>query len=179
MNYSKVSKNNKKNDSLVQSYIVLSISESFENMMDIAELNHSINYDTYSDFEEDFYSNLEAWESTYVDILYSNFIKEFHDRCGCNIFEKLTYEGRFYEQVDYVFIFTLKITGQYLNLKDIVNYLTVWECSDKEDFSIVINDMKNYFRPSYSGEDKREVWKGLNVTGIYWPPRVLLNNGAK
>ena len=43
MNYSKVSKNNKKNDSLVQSYIVLSISESFENMMDIAELNHSIN----------------------------------------------------------------------------------------------------------------------------------------
>lgn len=52
--------NIKYNHSSDQSYIVLSVLVSFENMMNFAELSYSTNYDEYGDFEEDFYKNIDV-----------------------------------------------------------------------------------------------------------------------
>ena len=161
------------NNTIGQPFLVLATSELFENMMGIAKSVFSRNYESYSDFEEDFYTNINTWEPLYVEQVWSAFAEDFEIRYGYKIFDELTYEGRFFEQVDYVFEFVYKVTGKHSVLESIAKSLIEWKHYDSEEFRMVISDMQNHFRPSYSGENKNDIWAALGVPGISWPPRIL------
>ncbi len=156
-------------------YFVIALSEIFENMMNLAETKFSKKYDDYTDFEEDFYHNLKSWESFYVSSIWSTFIQESKIKLGKNIFQNIELEGRFYEQIDYKFHFVYKISGDNDTLEIVIEKLHEWNNQEKEDFDIFIQDIDNYFSPSYSGDNKQEIWSSLNVSGIYWPPRIINN----
>lgn len=59
------------NNSIDQSFLVLAKSELFENMMGIAKLFFSRNYECYTNFEEDFYNNINTREPLYVEQVWS------------------------------------------------------------------------------------------------------------
>ena len=166
-------KNMETNNSISQSFLVLATGELFENMMGIAKGVFSRNYESYSDFEEDFYNNINTWEPLYVEQVWSAFAECFENRYGHKVFDELTYEGRFFEQVDYVFVFVYKVTGKHSFLVNIAKSLIEWKHRDVDGLCMVISDMQNHFRPSYSGENKNDIWADLGVPGISWPPRIL------
>jgi len=165
----KYNKNNYLSD---QSYAVLSVSVSFENMMDFAESNYSTNYDEYGDFENDFYKNTHTWESAYVEYVWLDFIKELNVYCDFFTSCKLNYKGKFFEQVDYVFNFVFKITCDNKLLNNIIKCLIDLENKEKDNFYLVNNNIEYHFQPSYSGENKDDIWDALGVSGIDWPPKI-------
>lgn len=154
-------------------YLVIAGIEVFENMMDYAESNYAKEYSCYSDFEEEFYENLGLWSPDYVRFAWESFSKEIENRLRKKIFDELSYEGAFFEQVDYIFLFVFKISGRADILSQIATILDKWRDIDGDDFGMAIDDIERYFSPSYSGEDKKPIWDRLGVSGIEWPPRII------
>ncbi len=124
----------KSNNSTGQPFLVLAKSELFENMMSIAKSVFSRSYESYSDFEEDFYTNIHIWEPLFVEQVWSGFAESFENRYGRKVFDELTYEGRFFEQVDYVFEFVYKVTGKHSFLESIAKSLIAWKHCDGDKF---------------------------------------------
>lgn len=90
-----------------------------------------------------------------------------------NLINKVSFHGDLYQEVDYMFHFVFKVSGEKKHLIKIIEDLIEFKKINHDEYNIVLSDMDNLFRPSYSGEEKNMVWSNLQVPGIFWPPLII------
>ncbi|MDA8634048.1 hypothetical protein N9L71_09885 [Verrucomicrobiales bacterium] len=146
-------------------------------MIEIAESMFSYKYSDYAAYEEYFYRNLDENEFAYIEPVWKRFQEELNDEkmCTCDAFDE--YEGVFFEQVDYIFIFLFKIYLPKPKLTNFISSLLHLKEIQGDDFCVIQNHMTEYFSPSWSGEDKSQILDRLDIGKVEWPPQIGRTNG--
>jgi len=155
------------------SYFVIANYLSFEYMMSIAENEFNRNYENYNDFEEEFKINVKEWESIFISNAKEELLEKLTTIVNVDFLSNISIEGKFFEQVDYIFIFCFKVIGIKSNLEIIISKMLDDELISGEEFNIGMNKMDIFFSPSYSGAEKNEFWNKMQVPGITWPPVII------
>ena len=155
------------------SYFVIANYLSFEYMMSIAENEFNRNYENYNDFEEEFKINVKEWESIFISNAKEELLEKLTTIVNVDFLSNISIEGKFFEQVDYIFIFCFKVIGIKSILEIIISKMLDDELISGEEFNFGMNEMDIFFSPSYSGAEKNEFWNNMQVPGITWPPVII------
>ncbi len=144
-------------------------------MMGIAEEKFNHKYENYHDFEKEFEVNLSEWEPFFISKAQEDLFNNLKNIFDEKLLNEIKFEGRFYEQVDYVFHFVFKVIGEKNCLEKSIAKLLEEEKNKGDEFSIVINEVELFFRPSYNGKEKNEIWNSMQISEIVWPPIITEN----
>jgi hypothetical protein len=91
---------------------VIANSLGFEYLMNIAEDELLCSIDCYSYFDTKFEENKTKWKSVFVSKAIDVLIDDLKNITNDNLINKVSFHGDLYQEVDYMFHFVFKVSGE-------------------------------------------------------------------